>query len=406
MSRVYEDLTDAERLIGGMHFPEKMGPTLKRFLDALQHQLDKLVLTAGILAKEAFQSDSSLGTDLDLIGGFFDIIRLAGESDADYRIRIQGFVTGFSAVTVDGIQSMFEGITSRKPRLEEDFHIRVYRSGQTPEEGGGGHFRLFFEVPRAVVHEDLLVVEPSGTYAVASHTSIVNEQTTTLSGGHNSSTTVIAVASTSDFPVNEGEEAQVLRIENEWISYTTIGSGQFEGCVRGIYESTAASHNDAVQVMEGAMNAWLEGDATSIFDYRDGRNIYLTGGPYPDWTWIHARYKVSLDEDFDELSELVAVIDQFEAMGQEYKAAGIRADIGIASIMEAWFQETRENLVMSDVIVAPSGMGFFDSVSMPAESVPHVSSAGIWDASCWDAGYWDDDGTISGDYVLQITSSE
>lgn len=76
-------------------------------------------------------------------------------------------------------------------------------------------------------------------------------QTTTLNGALTSTATTITVASTSGFIQNSGR----LTIDSEKIMFTYLDSTHFYGCVRGVENTTAATHLTAATVTEN--NVWL-----------------------------------------------------------------------------------------------------------------------------------------------------
>ena len=66
----------------------------------------------------------------------------------------------------------------------------------------------------------------------------------TLNGAINDSVTTITVISTSEFP-----SSGTVKIENELIAYTSTTGTTFDGCTRGSFNSTAASHDNSTTII-------------------------------------------------------------------------------------------------------------------------------------------------------------
>lgn len=406
MSKAYEDFTDEEKITRSMHLEQKVGPALTEVLKTLEHQFDQLVLQAADLIRDSIHVGSAYGPDLDEMAAMFDIRRRGNENDGELRTRIELFSQTYETLTVDAIQDLFEGITGRRPYIYEGFRTRVYRSGDSTEEGDVGRFQMIFEIPRNIVHERLKV-QPSGTYVILGHStdSMVTAQTTAVSQTTSVGVadTTIYVQSVSGFP-DFGE----INIDTEWIRYhsrnTTADS--FENCDRGMWDSEPETHSTNAPVEEGTMLAWIEGSNNMVFDYRVGRNVYLTGGPYEEWTWVDLQYKIGdLDTDYDTLAELAGSIGEFRTIGMEYKAAGIRADFNIGHVMQEWWEQTEETLVIQESILLEYGDiegGWSETLLMPVFA--GVFQVGYWDKNQWGSALWSNPSGLeeSGAYNLRI----
>ena len=88
---------------------------------------------------------------------------------------------------------------------------------------------------------------------------------TTLNGGIDASVQTITVGATTKLTVDG-----VVRIDNEYITYTSKNSTQLLGCTRGAHGSTAATHSNATNVTPYGYD--LHGATMT----RDGRYAYLT----------------------------------------------------------------------------------------------------------------------------------
>jgi len=411
MSKAYEDLTDNERLTRSMHLERKIGPALTGLLKSMEHQLDQMVLSAIDIVRDSHAVELAVGPDLDNIGSIYGIHRRGSETDEDLSARIQSFPTTYETLTVDAIQDLFEGITGRRPYVYEGFSTRVYRSGDPTESGDAGRFTMLFEVPRNIVHENLKV-QPSGTYVIISHsadqlvsaTDTLVSATTTAYSTH----TTIYAQSVAGF-----EDSGKIKIGTEWIRYGSLNTTaiSFEDCDRGLWDTAPETHSTGAPVVEGVMFAWREGTNNMIYDYGNGRNIYLTGGPYDEWTRIDMEYKITdLDSDYDEISEIIEAIGEFRAVGLEYKAAGVRADFEVGLIFQEWWQGTEEALTMieesfkTEIDANPDSEAFQEDLPMP--DFTGVFTISYWDDATygiWDKALWSIPGTeISGAYNLEI----
>lgn len=67
---------------------------------------------------------------------------------------------------------------------------------------------------------------------------------TTLDGSINDTVTTLTVVSTAQFP-----SSGIIKIENEFISYTSTTGTTFVGCTRGDFNSTAVSHSDTLAII-------------------------------------------------------------------------------------------------------------------------------------------------------------
>lgn len=270
---------------------------------------------------------------------------------------------------------------------------------------------MIFEVPRNVVHERLKV-QPSGTYVIIGHSAdqLVSPQITAVS-----ETTSVSTDNTTIYvqSVNGFENFGRIKIDAEWISYTSrnTSSVAFEGCARGLWDTVPDTHAFSVEVAEGVMFAWREGVNDMIYDYGDGRNVYLKGGPYDEWTLIDLEYKITdLNPDYDELSEIIEAIGEFRTIGLEYKAAGIRADFEIGLVFYEWWQGSEEALTLieesfrTEIDTNPNSEAFQEDLPMPGFAGAFTISH--WDDATygvWDKGLWSIPGTeVSGVYNLEI----
>jgi hypothetical protein len=66
---------------------------------------------------------------------------------------------------------------------------------------------------------------------------------TTLNGGIDNSITTITLTDATQFPTSG-----TVRINSEYITYTSISTNDLTGCVRGAFGSTAATHADGATV--------------------------------------------------------------------------------------------------------------------------------------------------------------
>ena len=404
MSKAYEDLPREEKVIELVHFPSRLGPGLDQILKSMERQFENLNIEFEDIINDSFQLDNALGSDLDKLGAIHDFKRWSDNTDEEYRTLLKSFVANFQTVTVDAIQDLFERVTGRRPYIVEGFSTNVQLVGTTdpvPAEDKG-RFEVIFEIPRAIVHEQL-PIESGGTHVVLGHSNIVSEDTTAVSDttAVTSGDTTIYAGSVTGFNATGGK----IIIEDEWIKYTEALStpDRFTGCVRGIFETVAASHNTATLITEGLTNAFPSGELKTIFDSRIGQNVYVKDGPYEIGTKIDTEYQVTVEEDFNTLEEIVAAIDIFEVMGMEYKAAGVIVSFAMGVIIQSWFQEAYEALTLSDL---------FQVILDWAETFTPPTFDGIffnqgeWDKGAWNACAWDSDMTPSGDYYLVIDSTD
>ena len=396
MSKPYEDLTDAEKLVNSTHFPGKTGPTLKRVMDAIQHQLDNLILSAGALVKDSFQLNNSWGIDVTEVGDILDVVRFVNETDEAYRNRVIVAAATFETVTVDAILDLYENLIGKRPTIQEAFRTKVFQSGDPPGADEGGKFSVVFEIPITKRSESLRVASDR-TSVIASDDSIVSPYTASLSTNINTTTSTVPVGSTANF-ADWGE----LFIDNEWVSYSTKASDSFGGCIRGLYDSVPATHATNNVVIEGTTKVFLRDTNNAVFSTNtdDQTRIGVSGGPY-DWdTYFDVQYKITdddLKEEFDTPAELGAALDQLQVIGYDFKAAGINASIFMGSVLSSWFQAEQEVLVITDSLsLDASEIHFLDFFvwSATPDKIAYFESAWDdadyeWDGTLWTQAYWD-----------------
>lgn len=399
MSKPYENLEANEKLLGTIHFPGKTGPRFEEVLKAIQHQLDNLILSAADLVKDSFQISAAVSGDLDEIGEFLGLVRLSAENDNAYRQRIETTASTFETVTKDAILDLFEEFLGKRPYFYESFRTKVLTSGETTENLGG-EFTLIFEIPITLKSEQLRVAS-GGTSVIVTDETIETPETTAVSDTTSVATndTTIYVASVDNFP-SWGE----IIIDDEWVSYgsTQTSPAAFLDCVRGLYTTDPATHNTATDVTEGCTKVFLEGTNTIIYESQDGTTLYVSGGAY-DWdTYFDVQYRISgegLKEEFDTAEEIGAALDQLRAVGFDYKAAGIKANISMGLVLRSWFQASREVVSITDSLsmdvseiwfleyftwsAAPDRIVFFESA--------WDDSNYQWDKTLWTQAYWDGD---------------
>jgi hypothetical protein len=78
----------------------------------------------------------------------------------------------------------------------------------------------------------------------------VTYASTTLNGGINASVTTITLTSTTGFTVPTSGAANVVKVNNELITYTGISGNDLTGCVRGTNGTTAATHSNGDTIAE------------------------------------------------------------------------------------------------------------------------------------------------------------
>lgn len=417
MSKPYERLTDDEKLLRLTHFPGKTGPRLERLLTALQHQLDSLVLDAGVLVKRAFQITSCHGDDLEQVGSFLDIARFAEENDSELRDRISIAASTFETVTKDAILDLFEGLIGKRPYFEEPFHTRLYQSGDVIDSDSGGEFTLMFDLPVTVMSEKIRVAS-GGTSVIVADETIVSPTTVAVSGTTaGSSDTTIYTSSVEGFPAY-GE----IAIEDEWVSYgsTQTSPAAFLTCVRGLYTTVPATHDIGTTVIEGCNKAFIEGTNEQVYNSQSSTTIFLSGGPYNWDTYFDVQYRITgsgIKDEFDEEHELAAAVDHMRAIGFDYKAAGIRANISVGLVLRSWFQANREVITITDSLSLLADEIHFPELftwaATPARSVFYESewdNANYhWDKTVWTQAYWDGEqwvrqGGTKDWYRLEITA--
>lgn len=392
MSKRYEDLTDAEKLVNSTHFPGKTGPTLKRVLEAVQHQLDNLILSAAGVVNDSFQISNSWGGDVEKVGNMMDVVRFVNETDDAYRNRVIVEAATFETVTVDAILTLYETLLGKAPTITEPFITRVYQSGDSVEDDEGGVFTVLFDV-EMTKRSERLRVDSSGTSVTVTDDTIVVPVTdavsVTTSVASETFTTTLYAQDVTNFP-DWGE----FIIEDEWIDYDSkqASPAAFLNCNRGLYDSVPDSHNTDVTITEGSTKAFLYRTNTQVYSSQSGTIIYLKDGPY-DWdTYLDVQYKITnadAKDEFDTPQELGAALDQLQVIGYDFKAAGINANIIVGYSFRAWFSVFRENITITDYFkMIVSGIKFpeiFDFGTPPATQAFFDST---WDTSEWDTGLW------------------
>lgn len=410
MSIRYEDLEDSQRLLNALHLEGRLGPNVELFLEAIQRQLDIFILSVADVVNGSMKVSGALGTDLDKISRFFDVFRLSGETDIEFRSRVSDTVTLQERVTRDSVEEFFERITGKRPHIREEFESRVYRTGDVVDPNPAGFFDITFDLIRDVVHEKV-PLQSDRNSVVLSHTNLVSETTTGVSSTTSveAGDTTIYAQSVSGFP-SEG----VIKIEDEWIEFsgtTTTPVHAFTGCTRGVWQTEPTAHPFDFPIAEAPIHAWITGQSDMVYDYRSDNTVYLTGGPYPSNTWVDVRYKITdLDSDYDTADEVIAVIDQFIEIGLDYKAAGIKVEIGAGIVDRSWFQMSQEMLIIVEDFAWFSdseGLAYFiENFTPPAMyGVPVFYTGNDWDVALWDGFHWELDGMPSVGYFLEIQFS-
>lgn len=387
----YEELKSSDKMVNQMHLVGKMGVKFTRLAEAIQHQFDELIFSGLSGVRRETHVSTALGENLDELSSFFGLSRLSGEDDEDYRVRIVNYIKNYGAVSVDGIKDYFEFITGRRPYLREEFTVKVLSYGDVVDEGSGGKFVLVFELPVQLVHEELMV-EPETSYVELGHETIISMEMTNSTSNLLVGVTTLNVVSTAEFP-SVGE----LIVEEEWMSYSGKTATSFTGLIRGLYETTDVDHTGSPFVVtEGINNAWLVGAPSTVYDYTDGNKIYLKGGPYHVNTWVNLRYEVSLDSNYDEASELIAVINDFVQLSKEIAAAGIGVTASAGAILTSWAQTKKEILELVDSFDAATSLReMVEDLTLykllPQQSNPHVyCTGGQWGVDNWGTCFWDD----------------
>lgn len=420
MSKAYEDLTDQEKLLHSTHFPGKMGPRLERMLKAFQHQMDELILHATPIVRESFQVSTAQSGDLTNVGDMLDIIRLVGESDDTYRNRVVVAAETFETVTRDAILELFESLLGKQPYLEEPFHTHVYEPGDDYQPGSWGMFSLIFEIDMTRKSEMLQVASDFASVIATDETIEIPvvDAVSTTTGVASTTTTTVFANDVSSFP-SWGE----IIIDDEWIGYDSLQTSPhaFLNCVRGLYDTNAATHDTEAVLTEGATKVFIQGTNNIVYSSQSGTTIYVDDGPY-DWdTYFDVSYRISgaeLESEYNTPTKLGQAISQLEAIGFDFKAAGIRADIFMGMALRSWFSESREVITLEDDwILVVSEINFPDLLTWatsPDRAVYYESAwddaANEWDGTLWTQAFWNGssweriDGP-KGWYMLEISTN-
>ena len=422
MSKRYEDLIDAEKLVNSTHFPGKTGPTLEGILKALQHQLDNLVLSAAAVANDSFQIGDSWGNDIELVGHILNVVRFTGESDEDYRNRVIVEAATFETVTRDSILRLYEVLLGQAPTITEPFITKAYQSGDPIEGDEGGRFTVLFDLAMTKRSEELRVAS-GGTHVVVTDDTIVSPYTDAVS-----ETTSVSTSNTTIYAqnVNNFSEWGEIKIDDEWVAYgskQTSPAHAFLECARGLYDSEPAIHNTDVTIIEGSTKAFLRGTNTQIYSSQTGTTIYLEDGPY-DWdTYLDVQYKIAnqYKDEFDTQEKLGAALEQLQVIGYDFKAAGIDANIMVGYALRSWFQASREVLTLTDsweimVNFDTAGVGFrelFTWLTNPTR-ITFFESAWqdsdyewdktLWTQAFWNGSAWERMGGSKGWYNVEISA--
>lgn len=78
----------------------------------------------------------------------------------------------------------------------------------------------------------------------------VTYASTTLNGGINASVTTITLTSTTGFTIPTSGAANIVRVNNELITYTGISGNNLTGCVRGTNGTSATTHSNGDTISE------------------------------------------------------------------------------------------------------------------------------------------------------------
>ena len=399
MSKPYEDLVDSEKLKGLMHLPSKTGPILTRLLEVIQTYLDDLAFNYLPMVKECMQIPNALGNDIDLLGELLDISRLSSEDDEDLRTRVMTTAETFETVTKDAILDLFHTLLGKEPYLTEPFVTTVFESGTPQVNHEGGKFSLLFEIPISVKSEHLRIDEGGDTITVSDPTIVPPEvDAVSTTTGITTTDTTIYAQDVSEFPDN-GE----LIIDDEWIRYTSkqTSPAAFLTCTRGLYDTVPATHVTDTAITEGSIKVFVAGTNEQVFDYQSGTSqvIYLKNNPYPWDSYFDLNYRIrgseedvppgTVKKEFDTVAELVGAISQLRAIGFDFKAAGVYADISVGLPFREWFQDSEETITITD----DYGLGvegiFFPEYILPVPTPDTmVFYESQWDSSSWDKGLW------------------
>lgn len=134
-------------------------------------------------------------------------------------------------------------------------------------------------------------------------------QTTTLNGALSATATSITVVSTSGF----SPSGRII-IDSEVISYTNTSSTQFRGCIRGLEETTAATHTDTTTVTERDIVYTANREPENLVDIADetevpdpnvlidGASMELALGKLKDQA-LHDRLQIKYSGGLDRLRD-------------------------------------------------------------------------------------------------------
>lgn len=196
---------------------------------------------------------------------------------------------------------------------------------------------------------------------------LLNYQSTTLTSAISAVQTTFVVASSSGFSASG-----ILRIDDEFITYTSVASNVFSGCVRG-YASTAAAHSAGAAVDGSDVVYWPEAGefilgATPVYAIACDAKGALTGSTYIEDPGELMRYIVSdigpLADPGDLDTTALAALDTAAPYphGIYLRDRQNMLDVleWVASSIGAWFGFNRSGDFTCGVFTAPSGTADYD----------------------------------------------
>jgi hypothetical protein len=244
--------------------------------------LDQLLDLDVTNAKQGFQIDYAVGSDLDSLAAWFDIQRRENEDDEELRNRIKLLIRSRIPVTVDAIQDMFEFITGLRPVIQEDFFTRVYTSGQTPPTNEDlATFLVHFSADIGKVAETRFI-NTDGESVTVGHTSNIDSGGTIAAYDqlndptHQTDISVALDATTAIMTLSGGPYAPSTRIDVEYevfpdSDFDTLKELQdndalFERLVN--LAKAAGVKTGGVQITK-FFKAWFQDGGTEVFSVTD-----------------------------------------------------------------------------------------------------------------------------------------
>ena len=403
-------MSSDERQIHSLEGTDPRYNKLKYISDAITHYVTNVTTVSVEQAKRDTQLEYALGMNLDEVGAWFSLSRVAEESDESFRRRILAIAEAPINPTVDAIQDVYEALIGLRPVITEDFITRVLSSGESvPTDEVLAAFTIQFNVEISTALE-MIIVEPDGISLTLGHTTNI-DSTPTKSDGTNG----VTIADPDDNFTSAGATFDTDRIlpSNKLVIEDGLAAGTYT--ITGVVNNTTLTIYPEPVADTGATyhiptfyaydhendSIHLTNLATSINE--ETGIMTLSGGPYPLGTLFDVEYEIVTLGAYDTLEELTDNLPVMESILELVKPAGVKTgEIQFVKFLASWFQSADiERLEAIDF--------FLNSQVLTPEGLPEMaeeltdSLTPLWGYALWCRHHWGQEGPIIDAFSFTLT---